>query len=39
VSRQLSFLAIPEWDSMPLYTLTTQAGVLNDEAKADLAVH
>jgi phenylpyruvate tautomerase PptA (4-oxalocrotonate tautomerase family) len=22
---------------MPLYTLTTQAGVLNDEAKADLA--
>ena len=23
---------------MPLYTLTTQAGVLNDEAKADLAV-
>jgi phenylpyruvate tautomerase PptA (4-oxalocrotonate tautomerase family) len=23
---------------MPLYTLTTQAGVLNDDAKADLAV-
>ena len=37
-SHQLSFLARQEWDPMPLYTLTTQVGVLNDEANADLAV-